>query len=180
MRLGAVEGFAKECAVVTHYRLKNGPNGNGVVGWILMPVLRRAYRASTSKPLYGELIRTGFTATVICLCCATSEPNVMRWEMRSTHVPCFAEFLWQEGHCAYATAEESEARTVQMINLYADFAEEYMAVLPLSKGVKSGNERFAGALNTYTIEAMMQDGKALRSGIIPHSTLGRISQRHSM
>ena len=87
----------------------------------------------------------------------------MRWEMRTRMFLRTAEFLWQEGHCAHATAEESEARTVQMINLYADFAERYMA-MPVIKGVKSPNERFAGALNTYTIEAMMQDGKALQSG----------------
>jgi proline--tRNA ligase len=87
----------------------------------------------------------------------------MRWEMRTRMFLRTAEFLWQEGHCAHATAEESEARTVQMINLYADFAEKYMA-MPVIKGVKSANERFAGALNTYTIEAMMQDGKALQSG----------------
>ncbi|MDE6581240.1 MAG: proline--tRNA ligase, partial [Duncaniella sp.] len=89
--------------------------------------------------------------------------NVMRWEMRTRMFLRTAEFLWQEGHCAHATAEESEARTVQMINLYADFAEKYMA-MPVVKGVKSANERFAGAVNTYTIEAMMQDGKALQSG----------------
>jgi prolyl-tRNA synthetase len=87
----------------------------------------------------------------------------MRWEMRTRMFLRTSEFLWQEGHCAHATAEESEARTVQMINLYADFAEKYMA-MPVIRGVKSANERFAGALNTYTIEAMMQDGKALQSG----------------
>ncbi len=87
----------------------------------------------------------------------------MRWEMRTRMFLRTAEFLWQEGHCAHATAEESEARTVQMINLYADFAEKYMA-MPVIQGVKSESERFAGALNTYTIEAMMQDGKALQSG----------------
>ncbi len=87
----------------------------------------------------------------------------MRWEMRTRMFLRTAEFLWQEGHCAHATAEESEARTVQMINLYADFARKYMA-MPVIIGVKSANERFAGALNTYTIEAMMQDGKALQSG----------------
>ncbi len=87
----------------------------------------------------------------------------MRWEMRTRMFLRTAEFLWQEGHCAHATAEESEARTVQMINLYAEFAEKYMA-MPVIKGVKTANERFAGALNTYTIEAMMQDGKALQSG----------------
>ena len=89
--------------------------------------------------------------------------NVMRWEMRTRMFLRTAEFLWQEGHCAHATAEESEARTVQMINLYADFAEKYMA-MPVIQGVKTESERFAGALNTYTIEAMMQDGKALQSG----------------
>lgn len=89
--------------------------------------------------------------------------NVMRWEMRTRMFLRTSEFLWQEGHCAHATAEESEKRTVQMINVYAEFAEKYMA-MPVIIGVKSENERFAGAVNTYTIEAMMQDGKALQSG----------------
>lgn len=89
--------------------------------------------------------------------------NVMRWEMRTRIFLRTAEFLWQEGHCAHATAEESQERTVQMIKLYAEFAEKYMA-MPVTMGVKTPNERFAGALNTYTIEAMMQDGKALQAG----------------
>ena len=158
-----VEGFAKECAVVTHYRLKNDPNGKGVVVDPDAKLEEELIIRPTSETIiwgtYKNWIQSYRDLPVLC----NQWANVMRWEMRTRMFLRTAEFLWQEGHCAHATAEESEARTVQMINLYADFAEKYMAV-PVIKGVKSANERFAGALNTYTIEAMMQDGKALQSG----------------
>ncbi len=158
-----VEGFAKECAVVTHYRLKNDPNGTGVVVDPDAKLEEELIIRPTSETIiwgtYKNWIHSYRDLPLLC----NQRANVMRWEMRTRMFLRTAEFLWQEGHCAHATAEESEARTVQMINLYADFAEKYMAV-PVIKGVKSANERFAGALNTYTIEAMMQDGKALQSG----------------
>lgn len=158
-----VEGFAKECAVVTHYRLKNDPNGNGVIVDPDARLEEELIVRPTSETIiwgtYKNWIHSYRDLPILC----NQWANVMRWEMRTRMFLRTAEFLWQEGHCAHATAEESEARTVQMINLYADFAERYMA-MPVIKGVKSANERFAGALNTYTIEAMMQDGKALQSG----------------
>ncbi len=158
-----VEGFAKECAVVTHYRLKNDPNGNGVIVDPDARLEEELIVRPTSETIiwgtYKNWIHSYRDLPVIC----NQWCNVMRWEMRTRMFLRTAEFLWQEGHCAHATAEESEARTVQMINLYADFARRYMG-LPVIIGVKTANERFAGALNTYTIEAMMQDGKALQSG----------------
>lgn len=158
-----VEGFAKECAVVTHYRLKNSPDGNGV---IVDPDARLEeeliVRPTSETIIWGTYKNWIHSYRDLPLLC-NQWANVMRWEMRTRMFLRTAEFLWQEGHCAHATAEESESRTVQMINLYADFAEKYMA-MPVIKGVKSANERFAGAVNTYTIEAMMQDGKALQSG----------------
>lgn len=158
-----VEGFAKECAVVTHYRLKNGPNGNGVVVDPEARLEEELIVRPTSETIiwgtYRNWIHSYRDLPILC----NQWANVMRWEMRTRMFLRTAEFLWQEGHCAHATAEESEARTVQMINLYADFAEKYMA-MPVIKGVKSANERFAGAVNTYTIEGMMQDGKALQCG----------------
>ncbi len=158
-----VEGFAKECAVVTHYRLKNDPNGNGVIVDPDARLEEELIVRPTSETIiwgtYRNWIHSYRDLPILC----NQWANVMRWEMRTRMFLRTAEFLWQEGHCAHATAEESEARTVQMINLYAEFAEKYMA-MPVIKGVKSANERFAGAVNTYTIEAMMQDGKALQSG----------------
>ncbi len=158
-----VEGFAKECAVVTHYRLKNDPNGTGVVVDPDARLEEELIVRPTSETIiwgtYKNWIHSYRDLPILC----NQWANVMRWEMRTRMFLRTAEFLWQEGHCAHATAEESEKRTVEMINLYADFAEKYMA-MPVIKGVKSANERFAGALGTYTIEAMMQDGKALQSG----------------
>ncbi len=158
-----VEGFAKECAVVTHYRLKNDPNGTGVIVDPEAKLEEELIVRPTSETIiwgtYKNWIHSYRDLPVIC----NQWCNVMRWEMRTRMFLRTAEFLWQEGHCAHATAEESEKRTVQMINLYADFCRRYMG-LPVIIGVKTANERFAGALNTYTIEAMMQDGKALQSG----------------
>lgn len=158
-----VEGFAKECAVVTHYRLKNDPNGSGVIVDPEAKLEEELIVRPTSETIiwgtYKNWIHSYRDLPVIC----NQWCNVMRWEMRTRMFLRTAEFLWQEGHCAHATAEESEQRTVQMINLYAEFCRRYMG-LPVIIGVKTANERFAGALNTYTIEAMMQDGKALQSG----------------
>ncbi|MCM1035904.1 MAG: proline--tRNA ligase [Bacteroides sp.] len=158
-----VEGFAKECAVVTHYRLKNDPNGKGVIVDPEARLEEELIVRPTSETIiwgtYKNWIHSYRDLPVIC----NQWCNVMRWEMRTRMFLRTSEFLWQEGHCAHATAEESEQRTVQMINLYADFCRRYMG-LPVIIGVKTANERFAGALNTYTIEAMMQDGKALQSG----------------
>ncbi len=158
-----VEGFAKECAVVTHYRLKNDPDGNGVVVDPAARLEEELIIRPTSETIIWGTYKNWIHSYRDLPLLVNQWANVMRWEMRTRMFLRTAEFLWQEGHCAHATAEESEARTVQMINLYGDFAEKYMA-MPVIKGVKSPNERFAGAINTYTIEAMMQDGKALQSG----------------
>ena len=158
-----VEGFAKECAVVTHYRLKNDPNGGGVVVDPAAKLEEELIIRPTSETIiwntYKNWINSYRDLPILC----NQWANVFRWEMRTRLFLRTAEFLWQEGHTAHATKEEAEAEAVKMLNVYADFAEKYMAV-PVVKGVKSANERFAGALNTYTIEAMMQDGKALQSG----------------
>lgn len=158
-----VEGFAKECAVVTHYRLKNDPEGKGVVVDPEARLEEELIIRPTSETIIWGTYKNWIHSYRDLPLLINQWANVMRWEMRTRMFLRTAEFLWQEGHCAHATAEESEARTVQMINLYAAFAEKYMA-MPVIKGVKSANERFAGALNTYTIEAMMQDGKALQAG----------------
>ena len=158
-----VEGFAKECAVVTHYRLKNDPEGKGVIVDPDAKLEEELIIRPTSETIIWGTYKNWIHSYRDLPLLINQWANVMRWEMRTRMFLRTAEFLWQEGHCAHATAEESEARTVEMINLYARFAEKYMA-MPVIKGVKSANERFAGALNTYTIEAMMQDGKALQAG----------------
>lgn len=158
-----VEGFAKECAVVTHYRLMNDPNGTGVVVDPDARLEEELIVRPTSETIIWGTYKNWIHSYRDLPLLINQWANVMRWEMRTRMFLRTSEFLWQEGHCAHATAEESEARTVEMINIYADFAEKYMA-MPVIKGVKSPNERFAGAVNTYTIEAMMQDGKALQSG----------------
>ena len=158
-----VEGFAKECAIVTHYRLKNDPNGNGVIVDPEAKLEEELIVRPTSETIIWGTFKNWIHSYRDLPLLINQWANVMRWEMRTRMFLRTSEFLWQEGHCAHATAEESEARTVQMIDLYADFAEKMMA-MPVIKGVKSANERFAGAVNTYTIEAMMQDGKALQSG----------------
>ena len=158
-----VEGFAKECAVVTHYRLKNDPNGGGVVVDPAAKLEEELIIRPTSETIiwntYKNWINSYRDLPILC----NQWANVFRWEMRTRLFLRTAEFLWQEGHTAHATREEAEEEAVRMLNVYSEFAEKYMAV-PVVKGVKSANERFAGALNTYTIEAMMQDGKALQSG----------------
>jgi prolyl-tRNA synthetase len=158
-----VEGFAKECAVVTHYRLKTNPDGSGVVVDPEAKLEEELIVRPTSETIiwntYKGWIQSWRDLPILC----NQWANVVRWEMRTRMFLRTAEFLWQEGHTAHATAEEAIAETKKMIDVYADFAENYMAV-PVIKGVKSANERFAGAVDTYTIEAMMQDGKALQSG----------------
>ena len=158
-----VEGFAKECAVVTHYRLKNSPDGNGVVVDPEARLEEELIIRPTSETIiwntYKNWIQSYRDLPILC----NQWANVFRWEMRTRMFLRTAEFSWQEGHTAHATREEAMEEAVRMLNVYADFAEKYMAV-PVIKGVKTANERFAGALETYTIEAMMQDGKALQSG----------------
>ena len=158
-----VEGFAKECAVVTHYRLKNDPNGTGVIVDPEAKLDEELIVRPTSETIIWGTYKNWIHSYRDLPLLINQWANVMRWEMRTRMFLRTSEFLWQEGHCAHATAEESEKRTVQMINVYAEFAEKYMA-MPVIQGVKSENERFAGATNTYTIEAMMQDGKALQAG----------------
>ena len=158
-----VEGFAKECAVVTHYRLKNAPDGSGVIVDPEARLEEEFVIRPTSETIIWSTYKNWIQSYRDLPLLINQWANVMRWEMRTRMFLRTSEFLWQEGHCAHETAEESEKRTVEMINVYADFAEKYMA-MPVIKGVKSANERFAGAVNTYTIEAMMQDGKALQSG----------------
>lgn len=158
-----VEGFAKECAVVTHYRLKNATDGSGVVVDPAAKLEEELIIRPTSETIiwntYKNWIQSYRDLPILC----NQWANVFRWEMRTRLFLRTAEFLWQEGHTAHATREEAEAEARRMLDVYADFAENFMAV-PVVKGVKSANERFAGALDTYTIEAMMQDGKALQSG----------------
>ncbi len=158
-----VEGFAKECAVVTHYRLKNDPDGSGVIVDPEAKLEEEYIIRPTSETIIWGTYKNWIHSYRDLPLLINQWANVMRWEMRTRMFLRTSEFLWQEGHCAHATAEESEARTVEMINVYADFARRYMA-MPVIMGVKSPNERFAGALNTYSIEAMMQDGKALQAG----------------
>ena len=158
-----VEGFAKECAVVTHYRLKNDENGGGVVVDPEAKLEEELIVRPTSETIiwatYKNWIKSYRDLPILC----NQWANVMRWEMRPRLFLRTAEFLWQEGHTAHATREEAEQEALRMHAVYADFAEKYMA-LPVIKGVKSETERFAGALDTYTIESMTQDGKALQCG----------------
>ena len=158
-----VEGFAKECAVVTHYRLKTNEDKTGVVVDPAAKLEEELIIRPTSETIiwntYKNWIQSYRDLPILC----NQWCNVLRWEMRTRLFLRTAEFLWQEGHTAHATREEAEERAKLMLKVYADFAEQYMAV-PVVQGVKSETERFAGALDTYTIEAMMQDGKALQSG----------------
>ncbi|HMX03406.1 MAG TPA: proline--tRNA ligase, partial [Chitinophagales bacterium] len=161
---GHAEGFAKECAVVTHYRLKTNPDKKGKL------------MVDPESRLEEELIIRPTSETIIWNCykgwiqsyrdlpiLINQWANVMRWEMRTRLFLRTAEFHWQEGHTAHATSEEAVEETVKMLNVYADFMENYMAV-PVIKGVKTANERFAGAVDTYCVEGLMQDGKALQCG----------------
>ena len=158
-----VEGFAKECAVVTHHRLMNDPNGNGVVVDPEARLEEELIVRPTSETIIWNTYRDWISSYRDLPILVNQWANVVRWELRTRMFLRTAEFLWQEGHTAHATKKEAIEETIQMINVYAQFAEEWMAV-PVIKGVKSANERFAGAEDTYTIEALMQDGKALQSG----------------
>ena len=158
-----VEGFAKECAVVTNYRLKKDPNGPGVIVDPEAKLDEELIVRPTSETIiwstYKNWIQSYRDLPILC----NQWANVVRWEMRTRLFLRTAEFLWQEGHTAHATEAEALVEARKMLDVYAQFAEEYMA-LPVVKGVKSANERFAGAVETFCIEAMMQDGKALQAG----------------
>ena len=157
-----VEGFATECAVVTHYRLKNDGNGNMVVDETAKLEEELIVRPTSETIIWNTY--KGWIQSYRDLPLLINQwANVVRWEMRTRLFLRTTEFLWQEGHTAHATADEAIAETKQMLEVYADFAENWMAV-PVVKGVKTPNERFAGALDTYCIEALMQDGKALQAG----------------
>jgi prolyl-tRNA synthetase len=157
-----VDGFAKECAVVTHYRLKNDGKGNIIVDEDAKLEEELIVRPTSETIIWNTY--KGWIQSYRDLPLLINQwANVVRWEMRTRLFLRTTEFLWQEGHTAHATAEEAIAETEQMLNVYADFAENWLA-LPVIKGRKTANERFAGALDTYCIEALMQDGKALQAG----------------
>lgn len=158
-----VEGFAKECAVVTHHRLKADPNGNGLIVDPDAKLEEELIVRPTSETIiwstYKNWIQSYRDLPILC----NQWANVVRWEMRTRLFLRTTEFLWQEGHTAHATKEEAEIESKKILEIYSTFAEKYMA-MPVVKGVKSASERFAGAIDTFTIEALMQDGKALQSG----------------
>ena len=158
-----VEGFAKECAVVTHHRLMNDPNGNGVVVDPSAKLEEELVVRPTSETIIWNTYKDWINSYRDLPLLINQWANVVRWEMRTRLFLRTAEFLWQEGHTAHTTEGEAIAEAKQMLDVYAEFAEEYMA-MPVIKGRKTANERFAGAVDTYTIEALMQDGKALQSG----------------
>lgn len=158
-----VEGFAKECAVVTHYRLKNNPDGSGVVVDPAAKLEEELIIRPTSETIIWNTYRNWIQSYRDLPILVNQWANVIRWEMRTRLFLRTAEFLWQEGHTAHATQEEAEEEARKMHDVYATFAEQFMAV-PVVKGAKTTSERFAGALETFTIEAMMQDGKALQAG----------------
>ena len=158
-----VDGFAKECAVVTHYRLKNDPNGKDVIVDPDAKLEEELIVRPTSETIIWDTYRKWIQSYRDLPILVNQWANVVRWEMRTRLFLRTAEFLWQEGHTAHATKKEAIAETEQMIDVYADFAQDFMA-MPVIKGVKSENERFAGAHETYCIEALMQDGKALQAG----------------
>ena len=158
-----VEGFAKECAVVTHYRLKSSPDGKGVVVDEDAKLEEELIIRPTSETIIWDTYRTWIQSYRDLPLLINQWANVVRWEMRTRLFLRTAEFLWQEGHTAHATRQEALEETEKMLDVYADFAENWMAI-PVLKGVKSPNERFAGAIETYCIEALMQDGKALQAG----------------
>lgn len=158
-----VAGFAKECAVVTHYRLMNDPDGKGIVVDPEAKLEEELIVRPTSETIIWNTYKTWIQSYRDLPLLINQWANVVRWEMRTRLFLRTTEFLWQEGHTAHATSREAIDETIQMLDVYAEFAEEWMA-MPVIKGVKSINERFAGAEDTYCIEALMQDGKALQVG----------------
>jgi len=158
-----VEGFAKECAIVTHYRLKNSPDGKGVIVDEEAKLEEELIVRPTSETIIWDSYRNWIQSYRDLPILINQWANVVRWEMRTRLFLRTAEFLWQEGHTAHATKEEALAEAEKMLDVYTEFAEKFMAI-PVIKGVKSERERFAGALETYCIEALMQDGKALQAG----------------
>ncbi|MGB3151784.1 MAG: proline--tRNA ligase [Maribacter sp.] len=158
-----VEGFAKECAVVTHYRLKNAEDGSGIIVDPDAKLEEELIVRPTSETIIWDTYRKWIQSYRDLPLLINQWANVVRWEMRTRLFLRTAEFLWQEGHTAHATEKEAIAEAEQMMNVYADFAENHMA-MPVIKGVKTASERFAGAIETYCIEALMQDGKALQAG----------------
>lgn len=158
-----VEGFAKECAVVTHYRLKNDPNGKGVIVDETAKLEEELIVRPTSETIIWDTYRNWVQSYRDLPILLNQWANVVRWEMRTRLFLRTAEFLWQEGHTAHASREEAIVEAETMLDVYADFAEQILAI-PVIKGVKTPSERFAGALETYCIEALMQDGKALQAG----------------
>ncbi len=158
-----VDGFAKECAVVTHYRLKNDPNGKGVIVDPDAKLEEELIVRPTSETIIWSTFKTWIQSYRDLPLLINQWANVVRWEMRTRLFLRTTEFLWQEGHTAHATRQEAVDETLQMLEIYFEFAENFMAV-PVVKGIKTVNERFAGAEDTYCIEALMQDGKALQAG----------------
>lgn len=158
-----VEGFAKECAIVTHYRLKNAEDGSGVIVDPDAKLEEELIVRPTSETVIWNSYKKWIQSYRDLPILINQWANVVRWEMRTRLFLRTAEFLWQEGHTAHATAKEAEEETIQMLNVYADFVENYMAV-PVIKGRKTEGEKFPGAIDTYCIEALMQDGKALQAG----------------
>ena len=158
-----VEGFAKECAVVTHYRLKNDPSGKGIIVDPDAKLEEELIVRPTSETIIWDTYRKWVQSYRDLPILVNQWANVVRWEMRTRMFLRTTEFLWQEGHTAHATKEEAVEETIRMLEIYTEFAEKHMAI-PVIKGLKSENERFAGAVDTYCIEALMQDGKALQAG----------------
>ncbi|MDA8693331.1 proline--tRNA ligase, partial [Saprospiraceae bacterium] len=158
-----VEGFAKECAVITHHRLMNNPDGPGVVVDPSAKLEEELIVRPTSETIIWNTYRDWIQSYRDLPLLINQWANVVRWEMRTRPFLRTAEFLWQEGHTAHATSAEALEESKLIHDLYATFAEEYMA-MPVIKGAKTANERFAGAVETFTIEALMQDGKALQAG----------------
>ena len=158
-----VDGFAKECAVVTHYRLKNADDGSGVEVDKTAKLEEELIVRPTSETIIWDTYRKWIQSYRDLPILVNQWANVVRWEMRTRLFIRTAEFLWQEGHTAHSTEQEAIEETKKILNIYADFAEEFMA-MPVEKGTKTEAERFAGAIETYCIEALMQDGKALQAG----------------
>ena len=158
-----VEGFAKECAVVTHYRLKNDENGKGIIVDPEAKLEEELIVRPTSETIIWDTYRSWIQSYRDLPLLINQWANVVRWEMRTRLFLRTAEFLWQEGHTAHSTEQEALEEAMKMLDVYTDFAENFMA-MPVLRGVKSANERFAGAIETFCIEALMQDGKALQAG----------------